>query len=405
MEDNGAVCPLLWNHFCTHTNGAITPCCRIDMKKARRENAGWDNVNFSKTIWSDQHIETRDLMRQGIKPSICNHCYELEERTGHSARIKYLNEHHEIDYTKEPTAVQTLDIKFNNTCNLACRMCNPGSSSLVASFNKQLDEKDVINDDTYTVKAGISDEEKLSAIKEMISGGQITEFKTTGGEPFYQKAFRDLIDWCCENNYAKNILVKITTNAIQINDDLLKKLLRFKGLHINLSADGTGDVYEYIRYPATWDQYSKNYNRLNQLAAQGLISLSVSNVVSVYNVFNIADYFNYYLKQNRMYDIKQVTTDMHLKPAKSGDLVLDQLPKSLLLEVIDELRDLNKMHDLNKINNCIEYIKNIASNASDTGNIDKLKVLARKSIVYDKQRNQDCRVLDHRLVSLIEQYK
>ena len=57
-----------------------------------------------------------------------------------------------------------------------------------------------------------------------------------------------MLDWCIENNYNKGLGIKITTNGLQINQNVLDKLLSFDPRTINVSIDGFDKVYEYIRY-------------------------------------------------------------------------------------------------------------------------------------------------------------
>ena len=114
-----SACPLLWNHFCSSVTSTVMPCCRVDQRNDLKQ---WENSSIQDGIHSNNHVDTRNLMRKGIRPQVCNVCYKKEDMGMSSSRLNYLQIYQDIDYSKEPEIVLTADVKFNNTCNLACRM-------------------------------------------------------------------------------------------------------------------------------------------------------------------------------------------------------------------------------------------------------------------------------------------
>ena len=70
-----------------------------------------------------------------------------------------------------------------------------------------------------------------------------------GGEPFYSKSFKKLVDALIDNGSSKNISMNLSTNGTIFNASLMDKMLRnFKRVGINLSIDGIGKHFDYIRH-------------------------------------------------------------------------------------------------------------------------------------------------------------
>lgn len=279
-------CPLLWNHsFVSGTNN-IKPCCLSQSQ----DLDDWRSSRLSQGINSPAHVKAREQMRKGIWPQACTICKKEERHYNHSGRLIAL-EQYNIDYSKEPSIdyIETMDIKFNNTCNLTCVMCNTGSSSKVNEFVKEHKSNapqsmgSVLRDDIW------KEDEKLEWCKKVIALGNLKEFKTTGGEPFAQKHFWQLIDWCIENNHTY-FDISITTNGTKFNKVYLDKLIKFKKIRLVISCDGTENVYEYIRYGASWNKFVDNIKRLNDYINKHpnkFVKPDLHCVLQVYNCDNI----------------------------------------------------------------------------------------------------------------------
>ncbi len=372
-------CPLLWNHFCSSVTSTVMPCCRVDQ---RNDLGEWKNNNINDGIYSTNHIETRNLMRKGIRPKVCNVCYAKEDLGIGSSRLNYLKIYKDIDYTQEPDRVLTADIKFNNTCNLACRMCGPFSSSLIASLLKDIPQEDRIHNVRIT-KYNYKEEEKLEYCKKLIKNG-LKEFKTTGGEPFYQKYFIRLLDWCIENNYNKGLIIKITTNGINLDKKTINKLLSFKECHLSISIDGYGNVYEYIRYPGKWSDIDIKLNKLIQYASD-TFKINISTLLNIYNLFDIPN-IERYLKSIGYHD--ELNLECYIKPYHQSELNVKNLSNNLLDLAIE--RNGNKR--------LIKYLTQVKEENKDNF---LLKEFIRKTKIYDIQRNQSYEILDTNIVKLI----
>jgi molybdenum cofactor biosynthesis enzyme MoaA len=367
-----SACPLLWNHFCSSVTSTVMPCCRVDQRNDLKD---WETSSIQDGIHSINHIETRNLMRKGIRPQVCNVCYKQEDIGIGSSRLNYLQIYQDIDYSKEPEIVLTADIKFNNTCNLACRMCNPFSSSLIASLLKDVSQQDRIHN-VPIIKQNYKEKEKLEYCKKLIKKG-LKEFKTTGGEPFYQKYFIKLLDWCIRNNYNNDLIIKITTNGINLDANTINKLITFKECHLNISIDGYKNVYEYIRFPGKWSDIDTNLKNLMKHTSK-TFKVNISTLLNIYNLFDIPNIENYL--KSIGYN-KKLTVDCFIKPYETSELNVKNLPTNVIEHAIEQ----------NTHKRVLTYLKSVKTLEKDESKIQEFR---RKTKIYDSLRNQNYKVLD-----------
>ena len=63
----------------------------------------------------------------------------------------------------------------------------------------------------------------------------------------------------------------------------LEKIKKFKDVHLNVSCDGYGKVYDYVRYPFNWDKFAE---RINDIKKSG-VGASITAVPQMYNIENV----------------------------------------------------------------------------------------------------------------------
>jgi hypothetical protein len=83
-----------------------------------------------------------------------------------------------------------------------------------------------------------------------------------GGEFFLTKKNLEILDQLIQ----RRVTVRIVTNATIILPAHIEKLKQIHDLQIQISIDATGDAYEFMRYPANWQEVNRNIHQLkNQL--------------------------------------------------------------------------------------------------------------------------------------------
>jgi MoaA/NifB/PqqE/SkfB family radical SAM enzyme len=183
-------------------------------------------------------------------------------------------------------------------------MCDAASSSLIAKekwnnykegwWHKSGNSKDSKKKIWADYKqAGLTDELQwwqnpafYEKIKE--NAKHIRTLKFTGGEPTLIPQVHEVMDYMLETGHSSHIELSLTTNGTYKGTDIYEKMCQFKSAKINLSVDGTDANYDYIRYPHTWKQWTRNTKQMLLFASD--MNISYQFTVSVFNLFNIREF-------------------------------------------------------------------------------------------------------------------
>jgi organic radical activating enzyme len=225
----------------------------------------------------------------------CSHCFDLE-RSGSRSPRKTFNSLFDAlpNLTTQP---QVFIIKPGNTCNLACRMCNPATSS---SWYKDAYQLAVKNEGFVGTATEYS--QTFEHIRNSFNQDN-TEFWDTfvewlpnmvfvdiyGGEPFLNPALFNALERVADAGQSQNTSLQLHTNITIFNSKYLEILSKFKSVQIGLSIDSDQiKELEYIRYPVKADLLFDNLEKFKQIPQQyHNINLAINITVSPINVFNI----------------------------------------------------------------------------------------------------------------------
>ena len=268
-------------------------------------------------IWNSKGLRSvRKRMLQGEKIRECSHCHYLESVERKSYRQSFndywLNDSASKEEIKRRIEVSKehnfkvnappiyLDIRPGNKCNLKCRMCNPGNSSLIFQEQRKLFKErqltsDLIETDYfYDDLKNFTDWYKQPHIWKTINSWipQIKQLYFTGGEPTLIKQNWDIIDMAIEKKFAKNISLIFNINSTNIPDKLVNTFDHFHNVSINLSIDGYGAVQEYIRAPSKWEKIEKNIRYVISHKREN-VSIVFTPVIQVYNILYLTEFLRW----------------------------------------------------------------------------------------------------------------
>jgi organic radical activating enzyme len=246
-KKNSAICVLPWVHEYKKTNGKTAPCCQGD------------------TLQDNETLESiRQQMLEGNKPRACNNCYLKENETNYSPRIQetvdWLKKFGEPDI-KKPT-LQHIDVRFDPTCNLKCKMCGPGNSTLWQKEKKvNLPVNDLNKDYLYAVDKTL-----------------LKKVYLAGGEPTFIKGYYTFLDNLHQVN--PDCEVVVNTNLKKLPDNWKAIIKKFKNLTIVCSCDAIGTLGTYTRYPLGWGQFEENVKFVSKHANFLQFNLVAYNLTS-----------------------------------------------------------------------------------------------------------------------------
>jgi MoaA/NifB/PqqE/SkfB family radical SAM enzyme len=301
--------------------------------------------------------------QQGIWPVGCNRC-QIEESNGIESKrqLDYARwqEHYDSYNLNDNNKFITTSIAFGNTCNLKCITCGPYSSSRWQKEYQDLYKLDVPHFKFY----------KKNFVQDFIAQApNIVHLDIPGGEPFLSGVDeqKSLLTHYISANQAKNITLHYTTNAqIFPDEDWWQLWSHFKEVDIQLSIDGVGARYEYIRYPASWPLLVENVSTYLKIK-QPNIKLSVSHTVSAYNIYYLDEFFAwcYNVGLPRPW-LGRVHNPAHMRPTVWAE--------PARTKIINQL--------LNSSSNDILNWATLIVNTDDSNLFDKFKIKVKEHDVY-----------------------
>lgn len=280
------LCFAPWTNLDISPLGDISPCCKFQHKYYDEKfNIQKDHINAYKDSNTLKIIKTE--LQNNQWPKGCERCKIEEENDIQSKRIldqQRWPEHYE-KYDIIQSEFITASVAFGNTCNLKCITCNPYSSS---RWQKEYQE-------IYGIKIENHHFYKKDFVQDFVSyTPNIIHLDIPGGEPFLSgiKEQQELLDYYIETGNANAISLHYTTNGTVWPDNFWwERWKHFKEIDLQISIDGIDQRYEYIRFPATWNETLTNVKRYLEKEAQSSnLRLSVSHTVSAYNIAYLPEF-------------------------------------------------------------------------------------------------------------------
>lgn len=262
-------------HSVSVENNSYRVCCF-----SNRSGISVEDASIPEFFNSDYMKEMRATMERGEWPEDCLKCKRFEDQGLPSLRTAFKHTHGEGSLTPE---LRYLDLQFSNKCNLGCRMCWPGQSSLIA------EEKGIYIDYKWN-KTIISDFEKIKTIKKLY---------ITGGETLLVKHNYNFLQKVIELGISKDVELIINTNCTVFTENFINLIKQFKKVFVNLSIDGIGKVQEYIRWPSQWSEVEIVFNKWLALGKENKhIQVRVNPTLQLLNAAYMDEYIEYFSKYN-----------------------------------------------------------------------------------------------------------
>jgi molybdenum cofactor biosynthesis enzyme MoaA len=287
----------------TREDGAVKACCRS-------HPVGYIQDSSLEEIWNNDVMQRiRQQILTGERPPECAPCFNLEDQGVESLRQRHIKglipearinlyptalENLRNDYTM-PFEFPTMEIKLNNLCNLKCRMCHPMDST---SWNDWEQVEDFYRkEDNFLYQKinvlGLKQKPFLdsfvdtdnwwSSFEKLLPYFQRVEF--AGGEPLMDPTHYRILDML--KPYAQNIEIKYATNGttlgIKGGRTVHDYWPYFKSVAVNVSIDGIGPSYNYIRGNGNYEDVINNIKEIQKIPnvrrIVGAVAVQVSNVL------------------------------------------------------------------------------------------------------------------------------
>jgi MoaA/NifB/PqqE/SkfB family radical SAM enzyme len=302
MKKSKTFCMHPFTGLATREDGAIQVCCRS-------HPVGNIQDSTLEQIWNNDNMRRiRGQVLSNERPPECEPCFSLEDQGVESLRQRHIkgeipearinlypraleNLHPEMTM---PFEIPTIELKLNNLCNLKCRMCHPMDST---AWNDWSEVKEFYKKESNIMYAIVEEHdlenkphldkfqdspEWWASLEKLLPHFRRVEF--AGGEPLMDPQHYRILDMLAP--YGHQIEIKYATNLSMLgksNRTVWEYWPKFKSVAVNVSIDGVGNSYEYIRGNASWSELVNNIRQIQTIPnisrIVGAVTVQVSNIL------------------------------------------------------------------------------------------------------------------------------
>jgi hypothetical protein len=327
-------------------------------------------------IWNDSRlIKLRDKNNKNEWHSGCWTCQGNEDAGLTSFRTGMLEK---FGIRKNLSGPQRLDLTFDISCNLACRTCGPASSTL---WQKHLKDNNL----PFATTSPISKADEMIAILKTLDLTNLEMIGFYGGETLMGDGY-----WQVANAIAdmvphakEKLIISFQTNGTQsIKEKYFNIIEKFHLVKLNISLDGIGERFEYLRWPAKWEQVTDNIVKLRENLPVNVMFL-VEETISIFNLYYQND-LDCWIKNN--FSVNRLGDKVtHTRHVANGIYSLTNLSQQYVDNLID-----------NPLQNLI--------NPSWKENPQQIKEMIAEIETFDKIRNQDWKKIFPEVASFYSRY-
>jgi len=253
MLTNPYFCPMPWTGLMYNFDGTVKNCIRSDTKTGALGNI--KDQPIEQILLGTTNATIQQNIVTGNPATGCHTCYDLEHgKRGFdiiSDRIFYIKEFKRtpVDlYQPGQHDLQTIDVRWTNTCNLACVYCSPEFSSRWA------DELGVVIDRP-------SDAQQQNFTQYIYEHAHdLKHVYLAGGEPLLMKQNLELLA-----KLNPDVNLRINTNLSKVDTGVFDRLCEFQNVHWTVSVESLAEQFEYIRFGGSWSDFGENLDRIRNL--------------------------------------------------------------------------------------------------------------------------------------------
>lgn len=327
-------CKYAWAHF-DFKPGGYAPCFRFKLSK---HGHGFGAVpdKPSETVNSEEWIRMREQLRNDEWPSECHDCRIQEENGIRSYRQRSIDlPISEPDWNKSEIVIKDLQLKMSRACNYFCRHCGTSSNSQFLKVGRKNPEVAQELWDTHSFNhlgsplketpAGFNEidiptPEVIDDLFENVLP-TVERIEFAGGEPFYHAEMYKFLQRMIDDPIIDTSKVQLCYNTNMSltkfkKFDIIELWEHFQGVHLTVSMDGTGNIFNYFRQGGDYNQVVANIHDMLERSSK-VDSLLLVCTTCAYHAFYMNEIDNdlFHLGQEleRLYgiEVRRRTTFVH----------------------------------------------------------------------------------------------
>jgi hypothetical protein len=281
------------NHSCYHP-----PIHRWNLEDVKRDPSMLHNTQHK--------VEQRRLMMNGLKPSECYYCFDMEKINPDviSDRKRFTNEQYAIERRQEildapakPINPSYLELSFSNVCNFGCSYCSPGQSSKweqeVRKYGSYPVEDPTVHKDKMHDMIPEDENPYIDAFWRWLPDAykDLKYLRITGGEPLATRNFMKLLDFVA-TNHNPNLTLVVNTNLCVPDKNLnaffekattLLNAKTIRGLEVYTSMDTWGPQAEYIRDGLDIKRWEDTVRKISKMFHVPIRIMVTFGLMSIFN--------------------------------------------------------------------------------------------------------------------------
>jgi radical SAM protein with 4Fe4S-binding SPASM domain len=297
LFDSDNFCMIPWTSMMIYTDSKVLPC------SASTNIVGNCSTNSLSDIWNSSKM--KQLRKDMLDDKIIDTCSDctFKEKLGIDSSRKATNRqfaHHitKIDHTQDDGTLPKfelnfIDARFNNLCNLSCRICGPLNST---SWHQPAVMLGIIDQTTRPIL--IAGKQQYDIYDQLIEHVDTVEkIYFAGGEPFMIDQFYQIVEEL-DRQGRHDVELVYNTNLTQSSlkgKSIFDVWKNFKKISIGASLDAEGERGEYLRTGTKWkDVIAFRKEILNQRPD---IDFYISATAYILNILHLPDFHQSWVEQ------------------------------------------------------------------------------------------------------------
>ena len=343
VKEGKHFCILPWIHFHAWPDKRVMPCCVADSSKPVGEVKPEESI--IQMMNSEQYKEMRQKMLNDEPFEACTRCYDLEKigtwtlrqsnNLGRGLANRDLVEATKEDGSIEKFKMKYMDVRFSNICNMKCRSCGPGCSSLWAEEKMKYEGMEVFEQYFKTRKMVITNNEDNTLMTKMLPYlADVEEVYFAGGEILITQEHYDCLDHWLEQGLQNQVKLSYTTNlsSLKFKDkDLIEYWKKFPKVEIWASLDAHGDLAELMRKGTDWAKIVENMKLIKEQVPH--VEFQITPTISIWNVFAFPAFFDYMIQHGFIPKNTGPRMNLASSPWYTNVMILPQFAKDKLKQM------------------------------------------------------------------------
>jgi len=353
-KDNGIFCIAPWMHMHVEPDGDVQLCCASNLKHEHQQSLGNLNQQSPEEIWNNKEYRMvrRSMLEGKPLPKHCSQCYVREQgNINQTERQRFNNEFSDTfdlvkttqaDGTLDTLELKYIDIRFNNLCNLKCRMCGPDWSTSWA--NELGIDKPLLYNDTWS--------------KLLPYLGELEKVYFAGGEPLMTPEHYDFLERLVSINTDIELLYTSNFSRLHLgNRHVLDYWPKFTKVSAIASVDHYGEYAKYVRTGSDYDVVLDNIKEI-KLAGYNNIQPAVTSVYSIYNATRLGDFIIRLFEDGAIENMNQIVFNILVNPDYQMATIMPESALHIAIENtqigIDYLR--RHKQDPQKLQSAVDWL-------------------------------------------------